>query len=149
MSSFILDPRLRADTIAVADFQLSRLLLMNERKFPWFILVPRQPNLRELVELDDQQQMCFMQESNAISQCLLEVFAAEKLNIAALGNVVSQLHVHHVARFKSDLCWPNPIWAQFEPEAYSSSEIENVIAKTKAWFDRAGLGGSLSIDWLS
>ncbi|HOT83361.1 MAG TPA: HIT domain-containing protein, partial [Candidatus Defluviicoccus seviourii] len=106
---FELDPKLRQDTIPIGGLVLSRLLLMNDASFPWLILVPAEPDIRELHELAQGQQMQLMAEITAISRLMAEIFKPDKINVAALGNVVSQLHVHVIARFRSDAAWPGPV----------------------------------------
>lgn len=124
---FTLDPRLQKDTIAIASLPLCELLLMNDANYPWLILVPRREGARELMELSAEDQLQFMQESNAISKLLQTQFAAEKLNVAALGNVVAQLHIHHVARFSSDAVWPKPVWGALPAVAYQEDKLAEVI----------------------
>lgn len=116
--TWTLHAQLAADTLAVGDFPLSRLLLMNESRYPWCILVPRRPGAREIHRLDDADQLQLLRESNALSLALEAAFAPHKLNIAALGNVVPQLHVHHIARYRSDPAWPAPVWGRFPSEPY-------------------------------
>lgn len=122
--SFILDERLQKDTILLTRLPLCHLLLMNDSQFPWFILVPSLAGITELHHLSVSQQRQFSLESGALSKFLEELFTPETLNIAALGNVVRQLHVHHVARFTSDKAWPKPIWGLFEPQPYMETEIQ-------------------------
>jgi len=124
---FTLDPQLQKDTIAIASLPLCELLLMNDANYPWLILVPRREGARELVELSADDQLQFLQESNAVSRLLQTQFAAEKLNVAALGNVVAQLHIHHVARFVSDAVWPKPVWGALPAVAYQDDRLAEVI----------------------
>ena len=124
---FTLDPQLQKDTIAIASLPLCELLLMNDANYPWLILVPRREGARELVELSADDQLQFLQESNAVSRLLQTQFAAEKLNVAALGNVVAQLHIHHVARFASDAVWPKPVWGAAPAVAYQEDRLAEVI----------------------
>jgi len=112
VTQFILHPQLAADTVLVGEFPLCQVLLANDGNFPWLILVPKINNISEFHELTDEQQAQFLSESNAISKLLKDGLSADKINIAALGNMVPQLHIHHVARFKNDACWPKPIWGQ-------------------------------------
>lgn len=124
--SFCLDQRLQNDTIFLTDFSLCRLLLMNDKQFPWLILVPRVANLTEMHQLDLDQVTLYHQESMAVSQFLVDCYAPETLNIAALGNIVRQLHVHHIARFTSDKAWPKPIWGLYESQPYSDREVSEI-----------------------
>lgn len=112
MNDFELHPRLAADTVNVGHLRLCRLLMMDDANYPWFILVPQRPGLVELHELDDDDLACFVRESAELSRALLRAFDGGKMNVAALGNVVPQLHVHHVVRFATDAAWPAPIWGR-------------------------------------
>lgn len=117
--TFALHPQLQRDTFALGDFALCRLLMMNDAQYPWFILVPRRANLRELHELEEADLQQFWQESGTLSRALLRAFAGDKLNLAALGNVVPQLHVHHIVRLHGDPAWPAPVWGRHPPQPYS------------------------------
>lgn len=112
MTQFILHPQLAADTLLVGEFPLCQVLLANDGNFPWLILVPKINHISEFHDLTAEQQGQFLIESNAVSKLLKDELNADKINIAALGNMVPQLHIHHVARFKTDACWPKPIWGQ-------------------------------------
>ncbi|HXD83944.1 MAG TPA: HIT domain-containing protein [Rudaea sp.] len=118
-AGFALDPRLAGDTHAVGDLQLSRVLLMDDARFPWLILVPRRAHLRELTDLGDAEQRLLLGEINRCARVLQTLFAPDKLNIAALGNVVAQLHVHVIARYALDAAWPRPVWGIGEREPYA------------------------------
>lgn len=124
---FKLDSQLERDTIALASLPLCELLLMNDANYPWIILVPRREGLRELVELSPEDQQQYLRESNAVAHCLQTQFAPYKLNIAALGNVVEQLHIHHIARFKDDAAWPRPVWGVVPARAYEEDKLAEVI----------------------
>jgi diadenosine tetraphosphate (Ap4A) HIT family hydrolase len=126
---FSLHPQLVLDGIELADFPLCKLLLCNDSAYPWFILVPKVADISEVYQLDWQQQQQLLNESSMLSELLMQVFSGDKMNIAALGNVVEQLHVHHVVRFKSDAQWPKPIWGQQALTAYSDEEIVALKAK--------------------
>ncbi len=141
---FVLDSQLKNDTIELGSLPLCELLLMNDSNYPWVILVPRREGLRELVELPAADQLQFTVESNAVAHLLQTQFSAEKLNIAALGNVVSQLHVHHIARFANDACWPKPVWGAAPSLPYTPPQLAEVIEKIHAGLsvDRA-----LDISW--
>lgn len=121
---FTLNAKLKADSIFVKAFKLSDLLLMNDNRFPWFILVPRRENISELFELKIEDQQRLWKEIITISDWAKKHFAADKMNVAALGNVVSQLHVHIVCRKIGDPAWPKPVWGQGEPIPYSRSSVE-------------------------
>ena len=125
-NSFSLHPQLAADTIAIADLPLCRLLLANDNHYPWTILVPRRDNIREAYELVQQDQWQLLTESNALSLALTQIFSPDKLNIAALGNMVPQLHIHHIARFNSDHAWPAPVWGVVAAAPYLESESSRI-----------------------
>lgn len=124
--SFELHPRLAQDCITLGRFPLCRLLLMNERRYPWFILVPQRAGIAEIYRLSDPDQMQLLRESSALSKALAELFAADKLNVAAIGNLVPQLHVHHVVRYRTDPAWPAPVWGRFEPLPYAAVEVDDI-----------------------
>lgn len=126
MVEFTLAPELARDCIEVVDWPLCKVLLMNDSQYPWFILVPRKPNLKESIDLDDIDQLLLMKESAKLSLLLKEVFNPDKLNVAALGNMVPQLHIHHIARFKSDAAWPAPVWGKFASVPYTNEQVEQL-----------------------
>lgn len=121
--SFALDDRLAADTIFVASWPLSEVRMMNDEQYPWLILVPRVPGAREVYELTDQQRRQLDKESVLLSRTIMDGFSGHKLNVAALGNVVSQLHIHHIVRFEQDLAWPAPVWGKFPVIPMGTDEI--------------------------
>lgn len=118
MNDFQLDPRLANDTLLLGSFPLSLLLLMNDATYPWLILVPRRPGIREIYQLDSADQQQLLVESSRLATVLAAHFRADKLNIAALGNVVPQLHLHHVVRYQGDPAWPAPVWGRTPPAPY-------------------------------
>lgn len=126
--SFELHPRLHADTVFVGELPLSRLLLMNDARYPWAILVPRRDNLREIYELSGDDQSQLLLESSALARALMNAFSGHKLNIGALGNVVAQLHVHHVVRYPDDPAWPGPVWGHSPAQAYTPETLQARIA---------------------
>ena len=109
-AGFVLDTRLQVDTDFVIDLQLCTVRLMNDAQYPWLILIPKIANLSELHQLSEAQQHLLNQDSNLTSKVLMQLFEPETLNVASLGNIVRQLHIHHVARFTDDPAWPGPIW---------------------------------------
>jgi diadenosine tetraphosphate (Ap4A) HIT family hydrolase len=121
---FSLDSRLRNDTITAGDLPLCRLLLMNDRTYPWLILVPRRPDIREIFQLAEADRLQLLRESTQLSQALHDVCRPDKLNIAALGNVVAQLHLHHVARYRTDPAWPAPIWGKAPAVPYTAEAAQ-------------------------
>ncbi|WP_372760108.1 HIT domain-containing protein [Pseudoalteromonas sp.] len=120
---FELAPELQRDCIELADWPLCKVLLMNDSQYPWFILVPRQANLTEIIDLSDEQQIVYLTESAKLSKLLMSVFTPDKLNVAALGNMVPQLHIHHIVRYKTDAAWPAPVWGKFPAIAYTDEQI--------------------------
>lgn len=122
-TEFALDQRLCADTHSVGDLDLSRVLLMDDARFPWLILVPRRAGLRELIDLGQPEQRVLLEEIDRCARALQTLFAPDKLNIAALGNVVAQLHVHAIARFKSDVAWPRPVWGAGARTPYAADVV--------------------------
>lgn len=111
---FELAPELKRDCIELADWPLCKVLLLNDSQYPWFILVPRQNDLKEIVDLSEQEQIVFIKESAMLSKLIQEVFNPDKLNVAAIGNMVPQLHIHHIARFKTDAVWPAPVRVNYQ-----------------------------------
>jgi len=128
-TTFNLHPQLVTDGIELAEFPLCKLLLCNDSAYPWFILVPKVADISEIYQLDWQQQQQLLNESSLLSELLMQVFVGDKMNVAALGNVVEQLHVHHVVRFKTDAQWPKPIWGQQALTPYSDEEVTALKAK--------------------
>ena len=112
MSDFALDPRLAADTVAVTELPLSSLLMMRDGNYPWLILVPRRAGAVEILDLEPADRARLWREVEAVAAALRAETGADKLNVAALGNVVAQLHVHVVARFRGDAAWPAPVWGR-------------------------------------
>ncbi len=128
---FELDARLHNDTYFVCDLALSRVLLMNDGQFPWLILVPRKHNVSEIIELTEEEQIVLLKESALVSKAMQELFSPLKLNVAALGNVVRQLHVHHVARFDTDVAWPKPVWGNQPSKPYQEEQAKTLVAQIK------------------
>jgi diadenosine tetraphosphate (Ap4A) HIT family hydrolase len=117
---FELHPQLKADTYVIGKFALSWVLLHKDASYPWVILVPARDDLREIHHLDSDDQLALLRESGHLSEVMVDIFAPKKLNVASIGNIVSQLHVHHVARFETDAAWPKPIWGLLPPTPYSN-----------------------------
>ena len=118
-----LHPQLHADTVPVCDLALSRVLAMNDANFPWLILVPRRAGVSEIFDLG-KEQATLLNEVSLVSRVLKDVTQCDKLNLAAIGNVVPQLHVHIVARRKDDALWPKPVWGAVPPRAYDPAALE-------------------------
>lgn len=129
---FELHPRLSQDCVQLGRFPLCRLLLMNESRYPWFILVPERKNVSEIYQLTDDDQVQLTRESSHFSRTVAELFRADKMNIAAIGNLVPQLHVHHVARHRDDSAWPGPVWGRYDPQPYHERELTGIRQKLKA-----------------
>jgi diadenosine tetraphosphate (Ap4A) HIT family hydrolase len=128
---FALDSRLLQDTVPVGDFPLCRLLLMNDAHYPWFILVPRREDVSELFQLDVDDQQVLWQETTQLAEVLKDTFAADKMNVATLGNVVSQLHMHVVVRRREDAAWPAPVWGKQPAQPYSDEQVVAIKAKLR------------------
>lgn len=128
---FELDDRLQQDTLHLGDFGLSRLLLMNDARYPWFILVPRREEITEVFQLDEDDQIQLWREATVLAELLKDVFGADKMNIATLGNQVSQLHVHVVVRKKGDDAWPAPVWGQHPAIPYEAGAVDQVVDRLK------------------
>lgn len=127
--AFALDPRLAGDTHRLARWPLCELLLMDDARYPWLILVPRIEGAHELLDLDQAERAQLWQEIDAASQALRDAFAPDKLNIGALGNVVSQLHVHVIARYRHDDAWPGPVWGAHPRIPREAGAREAVVAR--------------------
>ena len=125
--SFRLHPRLAADCILIGRLPLSQLLLLNDARYPWFLLVPRRTGMSEIFELDEDDQRQLWQESARLSRFMVQAFHADKLNIGVLGNLVPQLHMHHIARYHSDPAWPGPVWGHSEAQPYTKPEISERV----------------------
>ena len=133
-NNFTLAPELKRDTIPLTSINgnhlsLCYLGLMNNQRFPWLIMVPQLANLKEIIDLDDENQIKLMSEIALVSREMKAIFTPFKLNIAALGNMVSQLHIHVIARFENDAAWPNPVWGQGEAVSYSNKEKNKMIMR--------------------
>jgi diadenosine tetraphosphate (Ap4A) HIT family hydrolase len=131
MLAFQLHPRLAADCVEAGRLPLCQLLLMNDSNYPWFVLVPRRPGIREIFELSIQDQHLLLQESSLVSSCLMRVFQGHKMNIAALGNVVPQLHIHHIVRYPHDRSWPAPVWGRFPAQPYEPMALSGCLEKVR------------------
>ncbi len=132
--SFTLDPRLAADTYPIGDLALSRLLLMNDRRYPWLILVPRREALRELIDLDVAARAAVMEVIAAASRFVQSLPGVEKINVGALGNIVGQLHVHVIGRAVGDPAWPGPAWGAGTARRYAPERAAALVAQARAAF---------------
>ena len=131
MIDFELHPRLVNDTYIVANLNLCKLLLMNDSNYPWFILVPRIENISELFHLTKVDRQSLNNEVDELSRRLLLHFNAKKMNVAAIGNIVPQLHVHVIVRKENDAAWPNPIWNNVDITPYKKNISEALIKDIK------------------
>jgi diadenosine tetraphosphate (Ap4A) HIT family hydrolase len=125
-SPFELHTDLQRDGILLGQFELCLVLLINDRSYPWFVLVPQRAAIRDTIDLESADYRQLWEESKIFGTAIMQIFAGEKLNVAALGNVTPQLHVHHVVRHSHDPAWPAPIWGKQPLQSYSALETENV-----------------------
>jgi diadenosine tetraphosphate (Ap4A) HIT family hydrolase len=123
-----LHPHLKKDTIDIGDLPLCRVLVIKDANYPWLLLVPRRREVVEIIDLDEVGQAQLMTEIARVGRALKEITQCDKLNIAALGNVVPQLHVHVIARRSSDVAWPRPVWGVMPPVAHDAEEVQNFIS---------------------
>ena len=138
---FQLHPQLAKDCRDLGRLGLCRLLLMDDANYPWFILVPEREGISEIHALQDADRARLCEESALLSRALVKGFAPDKLNIAALGNVVPQLHVHHIVRYKHDPAWPAPVWGKLPPRPYYAAEAEKLGAMLRSLLGTALRGG--------
>ncbi|TVP87859.1 MAG: HIT domain-containing protein [Pseudomonadaceae bacterium] len=120
---FSLNTQLRNDANVLGNFPLCKLLLIKDAQYPWFVLVPRRADVTEIVQLAPAQRIQLLEESCQLQEGLLAAYQPDKLNVAALGNVVSQLHVHHIARFRHDAAWPAPVWGKHPAIPYTQAQL--------------------------
>ncbi len=126
---FIIDSKIQNDTILIDSLELSQLLLMNDEKYPWFVVVPRVPDVVELIDLNEKDQRELLLEINLVSTFLQSDLKCDKINVATLGNVVKQLHIHVIARFHDDASYPNPVWCGNKAVPYAEKQV--TIIKNK------------------
>ena len=127
MTDFVLHPQLEKDSEYVIELTLCVVRLINDANYPWLILVPQVANIGEVIDLSDAQQQQLWQESAMVSRVLKHLFTPDKLNVAALGNMVPQLHLHHIVRYQNDVSWPKPIWGQVPSMEYSDEQLGKQI----------------------
>lgn len=130
---FSLDPQLARDTHPLGELHLCTLRLMNDRRYPWVIMVPKKPGLAEIIDLEEADRLILMQEISLIAERLQQTLTPHKLNIAALGNQVRQLHIHIIAREQTDPAWPGPVWGIGEAEIYEENQLNNIQAIFTPW----------------
>jgi diadenosine tetraphosphate (Ap4A) HIT family hydrolase len=134
-SAWSLHPQLKQDTIDIGDLPLSKVLVIKDANYPWLLLVPRRPEKVEIIDLDEVEQAQLMAEVSRAAKALKEITKCDKLNIAALGNMVPQLHVHVIARRTGDAAWPRPVWGVVPPLAHDAAEVQHFISalRRKIW----------------
>jgi diadenosine tetraphosphate (Ap4A) HIT family hydrolase len=134
-SDWSLSARLDNDTISIGDLPLSRVLVIKDAHYPWLLLVPRRPDVTEIIDLDEVAQAQLMAEIARVGRALKEVTKCDKLNIAALGNLVPQLHIHIIARRSTDAAWPRPVWGVMPPLPHDPEEVQSFInaLRRKIW----------------
>jgi diadenosine tetraphosphate (Ap4A) HIT family hydrolase len=123
---FVLDSRLQQDSLVLGEFSLCQLLLSKDANYPWFILVPKRAGISELFELDAAEQQQLWQETTLLAEALKASYGADKMNVATLGNVVSQLHMHVIVRQRDDAAWPAPVWGKCAPVGYTDDQLQAV-----------------------
>jgi diadenosine tetraphosphate (Ap4A) HIT family hydrolase len=133
--NFQLHPRLQQDCIVIGRFELCQLLMMNDSQYPWFILVPQKSDVTEIYQLTKLDRRLLIEESSFLTENLASIFQADKMNIAAIGNLVPQLHIHHVVRYQDDKAWPLPVWGKFSAVQYTEQQINEILNLLK---DRMG-----------
>ena len=126
-----LHPQLAADTAAVGDLFLSRVLVINDANYPWLLLVPRRADVSEIIDLAPDEQLLLMSEVARVGTVVKSLTRCDKLNVAALGNVVPQLHVHVIARFGRDPAWPRPVWNALPPRPYEARALEGFVERLR------------------
>jgi diadenosine tetraphosphate (Ap4A) HIT family hydrolase len=124
-------PQLERDTVAIGDLPLCRVLLINDANYPWLLLVPRRPRVSEIIDLPGREQVQLMGEIAQASTAMKSATGCDKINVAALGNVVPQLHVHVIARSHGDAAWPKPVWGVVPARAYEATALQNRLAELR------------------
>ena len=123
---FQLHPRLEQDCIVIGRFELCRLLMMDDSQYPWFILVPERADMQEIYQLSKAERELLTEESSYLAENLTVLYKADKMNIAALGNLVPQLHIHHIVRYQTDKAWPAPVWGRFDAVPYTEQRLIHI-----------------------
>lgn len=136
---FQLHQQLDQDCVVVGDLSLCRVLLMNDSQYPWIILVPRREAITEIFEMEEGDQQQLVGEVRAVNDMINGLFNPDKMNIAALGNMVPQLHIHCIARFRDDVAWPKPVWGIHEAKAYASEQLAQRVDNIREVLLRSGL----------
>ena len=130
-SPFQLHERLQQDCLPIGRFSLCQLLMMNDSQFPWFILVPERPDIKEIYQLTVADRQLLSEESCFLAENMADLFKADKMNTAAIGNMVPQLHIHHIVRYQTDKAWPAPVWGKFAAQPYTELQISELTNKVR------------------
>jgi len=136
---FTLHARLEADSTYIGELPLCVLMLINDMNYPWFVLVPKREDIREIHQLNSADRIQLLAESCALSEIMELVFQPIKMNVAALGNMVPQLHLHHIARFEQDVAWPHPVWGAMPSKAYDDAIRDKFIDAVRQGFENTDL----------
>ncbi|MDO9163327.1 MAG: HIT domain-containing protein [Methylococcaceae bacterium] len=128
---FTLHTRLQQDCITVGRFDLCRLLMMNDSLYPWFILVPEKADISEIYQLNQAERSLLIEESSYLAEHLALLYKADKMNVAAIGNMVPQLHIHHIVRYRTDKAWPGPVWGKFDVVPLTEQQISKHLILVK------------------
>lgn len=140
MNHFSLHPRLAADSHLITHLPLCELRLMDDARYPWLILIPRRPAISEVFELSEHDQQQMWREASQLGQALKQQYQGDKINIATLGNMVAQLHLHVILRHQDDPAWPGPVWGQGQAEIYDDARLEQISEELLALVDDLTLG---------
>ena len=135
---YALHPQLAEETVPVCDLDLCRVLLSRDATYPWLVLSPRREGLRDLHDLSEADGLTALAEIRRCSQALVDLFGPDKMNIAALGNQVPQLHIHIIARFTTDPAWPGPVWGKVPPAPYGEAARDALIARLRKALAQGG-----------
>jgi diadenosine tetraphosphate (Ap4A) HIT family hydrolase len=136
--SFTLHHRLQEDTVEIVRLKLSRVLLMIDSSFPWLVLVPERQNVQEVFELSIEDRSVLIEEIAVASEIIQQLYCPDKINIGALGNLVPQLHIHLIGRFRTDRAWPGPVWGTGHARSYAKDELNAVAGRIKKAFSKKG-----------
>jgi diadenosine tetraphosphate (Ap4A) HIT family hydrolase len=135
MNSFVIDPELEKNSYLIADLELSKLYVKNDKENPWFVLVPRKFRAFELVDLTHEEQCMLMEEVTTVSEFLKNYYRPTKINIGSLGNIVRQLHIHVLARYDNDRAWPQALWGTTPDLIFEQVELENIKLNFQEFID--------------
>jgi diadenosine tetraphosphate (Ap4A) HIT family hydrolase len=135
MNLFKIDPELEKNSYLIAELELSKLFLKNDKENPWFVLVPQKTNAEELIDLNHEEQCMLMEEVTMVSNFLVNYYRPHKINVGSLGNIVRQLHIHVIARYGNDRAWPNAIWGTLPNHYFDDIELENIKSNFQEFQD--------------